>query len=150
MIRITKEIDFEMAHVLYGYDGPCAGIHGHSYRLSVTVRGIPIPKGSKKNFGGAGLVIDFSDLKKIMNEKVISVFDHALVIWNEVPLKNMKKEKWFCKNIIRVPYQPTCENLIVDFADRIKKQLPNNIDLISVKLRETSSTQAEWLAEENQ
>ena len=149
MIRLTKEIDFEMAHVLYGYKGPCAGIHGHSYRLSVTVRGTPATKENKKDFGEIGLVIDFSDLKKIMCEKVINIFDHALVIWNKVPLKNMKKEKWFYKNIIRVPYQPTCENLVIDFADRIKKHLPENIDLVSVKLKETSSTQAEWLAEEN-
>lgn len=135
-----------MAHFLYGYEGPCAGIHGHSYKLSVTVGGIPAPEsaGSK-----AGLVMDFSDLKKVLIQSVVNIFDHALVIWDKVPMKETESEKWFSKKNIRVPYQPTCENLVSDFADRIKKKLPGNIKLISVKLRETESTSAEWIAEEN-
>lgn len=132
-----------MAHLLYGYEGPCAGIHGHSYKLSVTVGGIPAPESAR---GKAGLVMDFSDLKKILIRSVVNIFDHALVIWDKVP---MKSRVLGTKKVIRVPYQPTCENLVSDFADRIKKKLPRNIKLISVKLRETESTSAEWIAEEN-
>ena len=57
MIRITKEFKFEMAHALYGYDGLCKNIHGHSYRLWVTVRGEVLEEnGSKKD----GMVLDLS------------------------------------------------------------------------------------------
>ena len=60
-IRITKEFKFETGHALYGYDGLCKNVHGHSYKLSVTVLGSPIIDSKQtKN----GMVIDFSDLKK--------------------------------------------------------------------------------------
>jgi 6-pyruvoyltetrahydropterin/6-carboxytetrahydropterin synthase len=144
MICITKEISFEMAHLLYGYDGPCGGIHGHSYKLSVTVSGTPAPKSKEEK---VGVIMDFYDLEKIIIKNVISVFDHALVIWDKVPFKKIEKEKWLSKNIIRVPYQPTCENLVADFVERIKKHLPKNVNLISVKLRETPTSYAEWTAD---
>ena len=61
-IRITKQFNFETAHALYGYDGLCKNVHGHSYKLYVTVIGDPIDDTNhKKN----GMLIDFSDLKKI-------------------------------------------------------------------------------------
>ena len=59
-IRITKKFTFEAGHALYGYDGKCKNVHGHSYKLYVTVIGVPISdKGNVKY----GMVIDFSDLK---------------------------------------------------------------------------------------
>ena len=61
-IRITKEFTFETGHALYGYDGLCKNVHGHSYKLSVTVKGQPINDPSHVK---SGMVIDFSDLKKI-------------------------------------------------------------------------------------
>ncbi|MCO4780523.1 MAG: 6-pyruvoyl tetrahydropterin synthase family protein, partial [Flavobacteriaceae bacterium] len=65
-IRITKQFSFETGHALFGYDGKCRNVHGHSYKLSVTVIGSPIEeKGAVK----LGMVIDFSDLKKIVKEE---------------------------------------------------------------------------------
>ncbi len=65
-IRITKQFSFETGHALYGYDGKCKNVHGHSYKLSVTVIGSPITDRSNVKFG---MVIDFTDLKKIVKEK---------------------------------------------------------------------------------
>jgi 6-pyruvoyltetrahydropterin/6-carboxytetrahydropterin synthase len=48
-----------------------------------------------------------------------------------------------------VDYQPTCENMLVDFAERIKKRLPANIELFSLKLNETATSYAEWYASDN-
>ena len=62
-IRITKQFNFETGHALYGYDGKCRNVHGHSYKLSVTVSGTPIDDSSHVKFG---MVIDFTDLKKIV------------------------------------------------------------------------------------
>ena len=54
-IRVTKSFSFETAHALYGYDGLCKNIHGHSYKLYVTVIGTPITDSSNVKFG---MVID--------------------------------------------------------------------------------------------
>ena len=83
-IRITKSFNFETAHALYGYDGKCKNIHGHSYKLYVTVIGIPI---SEPNHVKYGMVIDFGDLKKIVREEVVDVFDHATIFNKNSPHK---------------------------------------------------------------
>ncbi len=62
-IRITKQFNFETGHALYGYDGKCRNVHGHSYKLSVTVIGTPITDTAHVKLG---MVIDFGDLKKIV------------------------------------------------------------------------------------
>jgi 6-pyruvoyltetrahydropterin/6-carboxytetrahydropterin synthase len=70
-IRITKIFTFETAHALHGYDGKCKNLHGHSYKLSVTLIGTPINNSSHvKN----GMVMDFGDLKKIVKEDIVDVF----------------------------------------------------------------------------
>ena len=62
-IRITKQFNFETGHALYGYDGKCRNVHGHSYKLSVTVIGKPITDTSHVKLG---MVIDFGDLKNMV------------------------------------------------------------------------------------
>ena len=81
-IRLTKEFSFEAAHALDGYDGPCREIHGHSYRLFVTVKGTP---GEDPRDPKYGMVMDFGLLKRIVNEEVVSRFDHALVLRTTSP-----------------------------------------------------------------
>ena len=146
-IRITKEFKFETGHALYGYDGLCKNVHGHSYKLSVTVIGHPIQDQSHVKYG---MVMDFSDLKKIVNTLVVKPFDHATVLNVDSPHKDLadSMEKRGHK-ILRVNYQPTSEMLVTDFADKIKNRLPKNIKLFSLKLRETASCFAEWYANDN-
>jgi 6-pyruvoyl tetrahydropterin synthase/QueD family protein len=149
MIRVTKEFTFEMAHALYGHDGMCKNIHGHSYHLSVTLIGKPIANdNSPKN----GMVIDFSFLKSIVIESIIREFDHALVLNKNSPHKllteNADKSE-LLHNVLLVPYQPTCENLLIDFAARINRELLGEHKLFSLKLRETQSSYAEWFSEDN-
>jgi len=147
VIRVTKEFPFEMSHVLWNYDGPCRNVHGHSYRLFVTISGVPADEaGNPKN----GMVMDFTDLKKIVKDEIVDVFDHAVVVG-----RNFDKEKTelFVRlfgNTVLVDYQPTCENLVADFAERIAKLLPGNIKLHSLKLYETATSYAEWFASDNE
>ncbi len=146
-IRITKQFSFETGHALYGYDGKCKNVHGHSYKLSVTVIGIPITDASNVKFG---MVIDFSDLKKIVREEIVDLFDHATVFNKNTPhieLANELKNRGH--HVILVDYQPTSENMVVDFAKKIKDRLPDNIVLHSLKLQETESSFAEWYASDN-
>lgn len=146
VIRITKEFNFEMAHALYGYDGPCKNIHGHSYLLSITVKGKPIKEKKNPKFG---MVIDFSELKKIVEKNIVQPFDHSLVLNKNTPHKAVGDKSNLFEKIILVNYQPTCENLLIDFVARIRKNLPEKIRLHHLKLRETPKSFAEWYAEDN-
>ena len=146
-IRITKQFNFETGHALYGYDGRCKNVHGHSYKLSVTVIGKPITDVSNVKFG---MVIDFSDLKKIVKEEIVDVFDHATVFNQNTPHVELAKElKDRGHHVILVNYQPTSENMVIDFSTKIKKRLPENIELFSLKLQETDTSFAEWYASDN-
>jgi len=143
-IRITKHFDFETAHALYGYDGKCKNIHGHSYQLYVTVIGKPI---DDLNHVKNGMVLDFGDLKKIVKTEIVDVFDHATVLNKNSPHKELAdKIKPHSPKVILVDYQPTSENMIVDFAKKIDAKLPSTVALHSLKLYETNNSYAEWFA----
>jgi 6-pyruvoyltetrahydropterin/6-carboxytetrahydropterin synthase len=146
-IRITKQFSFETGHALYGYDGKCKNVHGHSYKLSVTVIGTPITDTGNVKYG---MVIDFGDLKKIVKEEIVDVFDHATVFNKNTPHIELANElKKRDHHVILVGYQPTSENMVIDFADKIKKRLPDNIMLYSLKLQETDTSFAEWYQSDN-
>ncbi|WP_299182228.1 6-carboxytetrahydropterin synthase [uncultured Aquimarina sp.] len=147
-IRITKKFSFETGHALYGYDGKCKNVHGHSYKLSVTVIGSPITDTSHVKLG---MVIDFGDLKKIVKEDIEDVFDHATVFNKNTPHVELANElQKRGHNVILVDYQPTSENMVIDFAKKIKARLPKNILLHSLKLKETETSFAEWYASDNE
>ena len=146
-IRITKQFSFETGHALYGYDGKCKNVHGHSYKLSVTVIGKPISDNSNVKFG---MVIDFTDLKKIVKEEIVDQFDHATVFNKNTPHIELARElQSRDHHVILVGYQPTSENMVIDFAQRIKSRLPNGIELHSLKLQETETSFAEWFQSDN-
>lgn len=143
-IRITKQFNFETAHALYGYDGKCKNIHGHSYKLSVTVIGTPISDSTSVKYG---MVIDFGDLKKIVASEIVNKFDHATVFNKNTPHLELAKElEKRDHNVILVDYQPTSEMMLVDFAEKINNRLPENVKLHSLKLQETGTSNAEWFA----
>jgi 6-pyruvoyltetrahydropterin/6-carboxytetrahydropterin synthase len=145
-LRVTKIFDFETAHALWGYDGKCKNIHGHSYALTVTV------SGEVKNEAEAvkdGMIIDFVDLKKIVKEQVVEVFDHALLVNGNTPhAKYAEVENGYSK-IILCDYQPTCENMLSDMVNRLRPNMPDGIELKYARLQETQSSYTEWLSEEN-
>jgi len=145
MIRITKEFKFEMAHALHGYDGLCKNIHGHSYKLWVTV------KGEARNKNGHvkdGMVIDFAELKEIVKPEIIDKYDHSLVLNAKSPHASIDLSAF--EKVFYLPYQPTSENLVADFALKIKSKLPHDVELTKVVLSETATSFAEWNLEDNQ
>lgn len=145
VVKITKEFRYEGAHALYNYDGKCRFIHGHSYKLYVTVKGSPC---TDETMSGYGMIMDFTELKKIVNDSVIDKFDHALVLREDAPLSAEIATAY--SNVVLVNFQPTCENLISYFADSIKAKLPKDIELFSLRLYETSTSYVEWFASDNQ
>ena len=146
-IRITKKFRFEAAHALYGYNGKCKNIHGHNYKLFVTVIGHPIADPTNVKFG---MVMDFDDLKKIVKSEIIEEFDHSVIFNKNSP--HIKLANELIKNdhkVVLADYQPTIEEMIVDFAKRISSKLPSQIKLLSLKLEETETSYSEWFAADN-
>jgi 6-pyruvoyltetrahydropterin/6-carboxytetrahydropterin synthase len=144
MFYLTKIFHFEAAHALNGYDGKCRNIHGHSYEMRVTVKGMPLNEpDNPKN----GMVIDFHDLKAIVNQEVVERLDHAFIIGNNMPKDFVDITKKSFDKVVELPYQPTTENMLADFAQRIKRRLPQHVELYSVTLQETRDNIAEWREE---
>ena len=133
-----------MAHALFGYDGLCKNIHGHSYRLWVTIIGNVL---EEENHVKNGMVLDFSLLKKIVKPEIVDKYDHSLVLNANSPHANIDFSAF--EKVFLLPYQPTSENLVYDFVQVIKEKLPKNVDLHKVILSETANSYAEWCADDN-
>lgn len=145
-IRVTKEFSFEMAHALWNYDGACKNIHGHSYRLFITIIGQPINDQENTKFG---MVMDFKDLKSIVKPQVVDILDHSLVVYSNAESKYFNYVKQSFEKVHVFDFQPTCENLVLYIAEILKPLIPSNIQLFSVKLYETATSYAEWYALDN-
>ncbi len=135
-----------MAHALPGYDGKCRNIHGHCYKLILTVSGTP------QNLNGSpreGMVTDFSLLAKLLKREVADVYDHSLVLPESVgkPLQNTLSETFDSKNPLRLvitPFQPTTENLLTDILSRLNGKLPEGVRLVELTLSESDTSSASW------
>ena len=142
-VRVTKIFRFEMAHALWGYDGLCKNIHGHSYILKITVSGEPIqdPNDIKE-----GMVIDFGDLKRVAKKHIVDVYDHSVVLNNKAPVSGLPGLKEMFDRHHFTDFQPTAENMVIFFAEILNRELPSEVNLESVVLYETANSYAEWLA----
>ena len=145
-IRLSRKFTFETAHALLGYDGACRHIHGHSYKLVVTIIGSPL---HDENHPKNGMVLDFGDLKKTVENSVIKPFDHALLLNEKAPVGLVEQLEKNNEKLMLLPYQPSCENMLLDIKDRLQNQLPENVELHSLKLSETENSFAEWYAADN-
>lgn len=147
IVRVTKSFTFDMAHALNCYDGPCRNIHGHTYILWVTLSGIPEQNSEHtKN----GMVADFGDLKKLVNEIIISHYDHALVLNKTTDSRLVKVLNSQFDKIILAPFQPTAENIVLEFKRVLLPVLnKDGVQLISLKLQETPTSFVEWNAHDN-
>src|SRR5690625_7083302 len=106
-IRITRKFSFETGHALYGYDGKCKNVHGHSYKFAVTVIGTPISDSNNTKYG---MVIDFGDLKRIVEEKMVDRFDQATVFNINTQHLELSKELQKRYNyVFLVNYHPKTE-----------------------------------------
>ena len=142
IIKITKQFSFEMAHALRNYDGLCRNIHGHSYKMDITLAGQPLhDESSPKN----GMVMDFGDLKRLVNEEIISLLDHALVLNAKTDAQLVEILKQNYEKIVIMDFQPTTENLLNFIAGKIQTRLPDDVKLTCVRLRETDTSYAEWM-----
>lgn len=136
-----------MAHALYGHDGPCENIHGHTYQLSITIAGcVPDKPGDPKD----GMVVDFSEIKRLVNDNIIYVYDHALTLNKASPQASIPGLSANAGKVILMEKQPTCENILLEIVSKLKNIIPGNLHLARVKLEETPTSYAEWLGSENE
>ena len=119
MITVTKRFKFEAAHFLPGYDGDCCRVHGHSYKLEVTVSRHSIE---------SDMVLDFKVLSQIVKDHIIKRWDHRML--ND--LEEFKEER------------PTAENMVVIVYSVLTAELPKYTQLASIRLWETEDSYAEW------
>lgn len=121
--RVTRRFEFDAAHRLFGYDGPCARIHGHRYVAEVSVEGEELDQ--------LGMLVDFGWLKKLVEDEVVYVWDHRLLLKDEDPLKFGGEER-------RLKENPTAEYMAAIIWSTVKFRLPaKGIRLANVRLYET-------------
>lgn len=141
MIRLTKVFHFETAHAIYGYDGQCKNIHGHSYELHVTVSG-KLP--DTEFIEAPGFLLDFKDIKKAGAE-VVTLLDHKIVLSKDYMAAHPEISAH--ENLEVWPCEPTAENILLYVKRIFDKNLPPDIIPVHLKLYETKDSYAEWLAE---
>ena len=135
MITVTKTVKFDAAHVLTNHQGLCKNLHGHTYRVDVSV--------AQEADDGRDMVIDFKDLKTIANEVICDRFDHAF-IYNTESAGEKEIAAVVEKNGMRtvaIPFRSTAENLAKMFYGELKLRIPG---LSSVRVWETVDSSAEF------
>ncbi len=139
MLRVTKIFRFETAHAISGYQGSCRHIHGHSYVLHVTVE----PTQLLNNYLPApGFVIDFKQLKQVVQQAVVDRFDHCIILSEDYLKENPQLRS--LPNLDVWGAEPTAENILLYIKDKLKVSLPQEIRLHQLKLYETVDSYAEW------
>ena len=141
MISITKIFRFETAHAIFGYEGPCAHIHGHSYELHVRVAAEEQEQGY---IDGTGIIIDFKDLKALVQNAVIKKLDHKLVLSKDYLAATTNS--FANQEVVVFDAEPTAENLLIYIRKEIQNLFPKNIRLRALTLWETRDSYAEWIA----
>lgn len=137
MITVTKTVKFDAAHILTNHQGLCKNLHGHTYRVDVSV--------TQEAGDTRDMVIDFKDLKKIATETICDRFDHAFIYNTEsVGEKEIAAvvEKHGMRTVA-IPFRSTAENLARLFFGDLKARVPG---LVAVKVWETAESCAEFKA----
>lgn len=140
-VEVCKSFTFEAAHALDGYEGKCKNIHGHSYVLEVTLKG-KVDQSPTRS--AQGMVIDFGDIKAIVKEHILPIYDHCLLLKHDSRFKELIAEN---QKTRFVHFQPTCENMLLEIVWILKNHIPQNVSLEKCFLRETATSYAVWRKE---
>ena len=116
MLQLTVEDKFAAAHQLYNYDGPCENMHGHTWKMAITVEGTKLDP--------SGILVDFKILKGLLHE-VFLMFDHKVI--NDI-----------------IPFSPTSENLAKFIYDHVKNKLPKGVSVAKTVVWESDTAYATY------
>jgi 6-pyruvoyltetrahydropterin/6-carboxytetrahydropterin synthase len=145
-IRISYTCPFYASHSLQAADGHYKPIQANYYRLRVTLLGNPQQETAP---GQQGLVMHFDDLKRFIEAFVVKPWEWALLLHKDAPEGLIESWKRIDKKLVLLPYQPTCENLLLDIRTTLIEHLPPGVSLHSLRLSETDNSYVEWNAADN-
>lgn len=133
MLTVSKQCQFDAAHVLTNHAGQCKNLHGHTYRVIAEVA---------EASDGKDMVIDFKDLKQVISEIILERFDHAF-IYNKDSASECEIAAVVAKHGMKsvgLPFRSTAENLAQFFFG----ELSGRVNVVSVKVYETPESCAEY------
>lgn len=144
MISITRQFEWDMGHRVTNHMSLCKNPHGHRYRLLIEISGDIKNKNDKPD---QGMVLDFGDLKGLINEEIVDKLDHSFMYWDKDDVmsdfaKNNKELKF-----IKTSFVPTAECIVGYIAITLQKLFENKlpgIALESATLFETPNCSAKW------
>lgn len=145
MISATKQFTFDCAHLLSGHEGACKNLHGHTYQLFVEVARTEYPLITEGP--SDGMIVDFKELKGIVNELIVDKFDHAFICWSggqdpELAITCLVKHHQL--KYVELPFRPTAENMAIYFGSLLDEHLPKGIKLVRIRLYETPTSFADY------
>ncbi|MHC1623161.1 MAG: 6-carboxytetrahydropterin synthase QueD [Candidatus Methanospirareceae archaeon] len=131
MYRVSRRFEFDSAHRLLGYSGPCANLHGHHYVVDVTVVGDELSE--------LGMLIDFGDLKKVVWEWLEANWDHNTLLnpYDSLLGRVGKAKAMNASN-------PTAENMGRELFEALKERMPEGVVLENIRLYETPDCWVEY------
>lgn len=147
IVRLSKTCGFEMAHALRGYEGACRNIHGHSYQVEVCVWGEQQMQNHNET---QGMLMDLKELKELIKRTIIDHFDHGLLLSEDQPAHVIEAVTNAYSHVHIMPYSPTSENLVREFATRIEAELPGGVQLHHIDLWETETSKASFYKDDQQ
>ncbi len=133
MTTVTKEVTFDAAHLLTGYEGLCRNLHGHTYHLFASVSAEPDDR---------GMVVDFKRLKELVKTEITDRFDHAYMYDSGSAMERELAEFLKARGMrtVELPCSTTAENLARYFFERLAAHVP----VSSVRVYETPTSCAEF------
>ena len=135
MTTVTKTVRFDAAHILTNHQGLCKNLHGHTYRVDVSV--------AQADGAGGDMVIDFKELKRIATETICDRFDHAFMYStaSEGEREIAAVVEKHGMRTVALPFRSTAENLAKMFFEELREKVPG---LASVCVWETADSCAEY------
>lgn len=146
-MHITTRLEFDAGHRIPDHKSQCRNLHGHRYAIEITLSGEVI---NQAHLSENGMLMDFSDVKKIARESVVDVWDHAFIVYaGDTPVIDFLNSLPNHKTVI-FPTIPTAENMAAEAFNILKAQYKdtygNHLQLERVRLYETPNSWTDALA----
>ena len=149
-MQITRRLEFDAGHRIPSHTSQCKHLHGHRYAMEITLSGDII---TQEGISEQGMVMDFSDVKRIAKEQVVDAWDHAFLVYRgDVQVLDFLNTLPGHKTIV-LDAVPTAENLALiafKLLDPAYRDIYNNhLTLQRVRLYETPNNWADCLRKES-
>lgn len=138
MLTVSKTVTFDAAHLLTGHGGQCRNLHGHTYRVTVELGNVPPLEGQPED-----MVMDFKELKTVLNEEIVSPCDHAFLCdtQSEVECDIAATLRRHGLRVYDLPHRSTSECLAAHFFQKLRNR---GLPVTAVSVSETPASVATY------